>query len=71
MELKEMHRKLELYEGVGVIATRYDGTTQNYFYEDFSDSKGIDRAQEQMIDLISKGYFRRADYVYKEDIKSA
>lgn len=64
MELKEMYRKLELYSGVGVVATRYDGTTQNYFYEDFSDSKGIDRAQEQMIDLISKGYFRRAGYIY-------
>lgn len=64
MELKEMYRKLALYEGVGVIATRYDGTTQNYFYEDFSDSKGIDRAQETFTDLINKGIIKRADYIY-------
>ena len=39
------------------------GTTY-YFYEDFEDDKGVDRAAKHFSDLINKGKVRKAEYIY-------
>jgi len=46
MTKQEMNRKLELYEGIGVEAQYKNGNVVYYFYEDFADSNGFDRAME-------------------------
>ena len=65
MTRQEMQNKLDRKDisGVGVKVT-FDfssgetGTTY-YFYEDFEDDKGVDRAARHFSDLINKGKVRK------------
>ena len=51
--------------GVGVVVTTSDDTKLYFFYEDMTDSKGIERAARHASYLIDKGYWKRAEYIYK------
>ena len=70
MTRQEMQNKLDRKDisGFGVKVT-FDfssgetGTTY-YFYEDFEDDKGVDRAARHFSDLINKGKVRKAEYIY-------
>lgn len=68
MTYEEMKMKLKRNPGVGVICTMWSGNVIHYYYEDFPDSKGIDRAPGQFISGINRGFIRRVDYVYPEDL---
>lgn len=71
-----MQNKLDRKDisGVGVKVT-FDfssgetGTTY-YFYEDFEDDKGVDRAARHFSDLINKGKVRKAEYIYSQPKRS-
>jgi hypothetical protein len=52
--------------GVGVVVTNKDNSITYYFYEDFSDDKGIDRASRHFGEMIDKGLVRRAEYIHKD-----
>lgn len=67
MTQQEMKAKLnrEDIAGVGVKVTYGDNSTIYYFYEDFGDDKGIDRASRHFASMISKGKVRKAEYIYK------
>lgn len=76
MTKQEMQNKLDRKDisGVGVKVT-FDfssgetGTTY-YFYEDFEDDKGVDRAARHFADLINKGKIRKAEYIYSQPKRS-
>lgn len=51
--------------GVGAIATTPDGTKQYYFYEDFENDKGIDRAKRHFDYFIDLGRWTKVEYIYK------
>lgn len=76
MTRQEMQNKLDRKDisGVGVKVT-FDfssgetGTTY-YFYEDFEDDKGVDRAARHFSDLINKGKVRKAEYIYSQPKRS-
>lgn len=61
--LAKLHRKD--ISGVGVAATYQNGNTLYYWYEDFEDSKGIDRADRHFIPMIERGKIRKVDYFYQ------
>lgn len=65
----EMQAKLEREDlnGVGVKVTCTDNTEIYYFYEDFENDKGVDRASKHFANLINKGKVRKAEYFYKSD----
>ncbi|MBQ6887221.1 MAG: hypothetical protein IJN54_06885 [Lachnospiraceae bacterium] len=65
----EMIAKLQRkdLQGVGVKALYSDGCEIFYFYEDFENDKGIDRASKHFENLINKGKVRKAEYFYKDD----
>lgn len=67
MEKIEMLAKLNRKDlpGVGVVVTTSDDKKLYFFYEDMTDSKGIERASRQASELIEKGYWKRAEYIYK------
>lgn len=66
MTRQEMQNKLDRKDitGVGVKVTLTDGQTRYYFYEDFEDSKGVDRAAKHFSNMINKGKVRKAEYIY-------
>ena len=51
--------------GAGVKVTTSEGYEIYYFYEDFGDDKGIDRAARQFQSAIDRGTVRKAEYIYK------
>lgn len=53
--------------GVGAIATTPEGTKQYYFYEDFENDKGIDRAQRQFDYFINLGRWSKVEYIHKSE----
>ena len=69
MEKIEMIAKLQRkdLQGVGVKVLYADGCEMFYFYEDFGDDKGINRASKHFENLINKGKVRKAEYFYKDD----
>ena len=66
MTRQEMEAKLNRKDitGVGVKVTSLNENTVYYFYEDFEDSKGVDRAAECFANQINRGKIRRAEYIY-------
>lgn len=66
MTRQEMQNKLDRKDitGVGVRVTWGDNNVIYYFYEDFKDSKGVDRASKHFADMINKGKVRKAEYIY-------
>ena len=77
MTRQEMQNKLDRKDisGVGVKVT-FDFSsgetgTIYYFYEDFENDKGVDRAARQFSNLINKGKVRKAEYIYKQPKSSA
>ena len=51
--------------GVGVKVTTSEGYEIYYFYEDFGEDKGIDRAARQLQNAIDRGTVKKAEYIYK------
>ena len=66
MTREEMQAKLNRKDiaGVGVKVTLRNNDTRYYFYEDFEDSKGVDRASKHFANEIKNGRVRRAEYIY-------
>ena len=66
MARQEMQNKLDRKDitGVGVKVTWGDNNIIYYFYEDFEDSKGVDRAAKHFSNMINKGKVRKAEYIY-------
>lgn len=50
--------------GVGVKVTTCEGLEIYYFYEDFEEDKGVDRAARQFQSAIDRGAVRKAEYIY-------
>ena len=70
MTRQEMQNKLNRKDitGVGVKVT-FDFSsgetgTIYYFYEDFENDTGVDRATRHYSNLINKGKVRKAEYIY-------
>lgn len=70
MTKQEMQNKLNRKDisGVGVKVTFNLSSGKTgviyYFYEDFENDKGVDRAAKHFSDLINKGKVRKAEYIY-------
>ena len=66
MKRYEMQAKLNRKDitGVGVKVTLANGETRYYFYEDFEDSRGVDRAAKHFSNMINKGKVRKAEDIY-------
>ena len=70
MTKQEMQNKLNRKDisGVGVKVTFNFSSGETgviyYFYEDFENDKGVDRAAKHFSDLINKGKVRKAEYIY-------
>lgn len=70
MTKQEMQNKLDRKDisGVGVKVTFNFSSGETgviyYFYEDFENDKGVDRAAKHFSDLINKGKVRKAEYIY-------
>lgn len=56
MTKQEMEAKLNRKDitGVGVKVTLWNNDTRYYFYEDFEDSKGVDRAAPDSLMMASQ-----------------
>lgn len=67
MTRQEMQNKLDRKDiaGVGVKVTLDDNNAIYYFYEDFEDSNGVDRAAKHFSNMINKGKVRKVEYIYK------
>lgn len=52
--------------GVGCIAHYTDGMKIYYFYEDFENDKGLDRAKRHFSHLIKAGKVDHVDYINKD-----
>ena len=57
----EMLAKLKRYKGIGV--TMATGNMIYYFYEDFENSKGIDRAMKQIYPQMDNGKFAKITFI--------
>ena len=68
MTRQEMQNKLDRKDitGVGVKVTWGDNNVIYYFYEDFEDSKGVERASKHFANMINKGKVRKAEYIYNQ-----
>ena len=73
MTRQEMQNKLDRKDitGVGVKVTWGDNNVIYYFYEDFEDSKGVDRAAKHFSNMINKGKVRKAEYIYNQPKRSS
>jgi hypothetical protein len=67
MNKNEMIAKLNRkdLQGVGVVVTTSDDRKQYFFYEDMTDSKGIERAARHAQIKIDCGAWKKAEYIYK------
>ena len=65
-EMQKLDRKDISGVGVKVTFNFSSGETGviYYFYEDFENDKGVDRAAKHFSDLINKGKVRKAEYIY-------
>ena len=63
MTKSEMLTKLKNYKGVGVEVVTTSGNKVCYFYENMTDSKGIDRAMKQIYPMMNKGKFTQVTFV--------
>lgn len=76
MTKQEMQNKLNRKDisGVGVKVTFNFSSGETgviyYFYEDFENDKGVDRAAKHFSDLINKGKVRKAEYIYSQPKRS-
>lgn len=76
MTKQEMQNKLNRKDisGVGVKVTFNLSSGKTgviyYFYEDFENDKGVDRAAKHFSDLINKGKVRKAEYIYSQPKRS-
>lgn len=59
----EMMAKLKRNKGVGVEITTATGNMIYYFYEDFEDSNGIDRAMKQIYPQMDNGKFSKVTFI--------
>lgn len=59
----EMLAKVKKYKGVGVEITTAKGNMIYYFYEDFEDSTGIDRAMKQTYPKLNNGKFTKVTFI--------
>lgn len=59
----EMMAKLKRNKGVGVEITAATGNMIYYFYEDFEDSNGIDRAMKQIYPQMDNGKFSKVTFI--------
>ena len=73
MTKQEMQNKLDRKDisGVGVNFSSGETGVIYYFYEDFENDKGVDRAAKNFSDLINKGKVRKAEYIYSQPKRSA
>jgi hypothetical protein len=55
MEKNKFDRMMKTVPGVGVTVKNRFGETVYYFYEDFEDDPGIDRAMSQMYTALYDG----------------
>lgn len=59
----EMLAKLKSHKGVGVEVITASGNKVCYFYEDMTDSKGIDRAMKQIYPMMDNGKFKKVTFI--------
>ena len=59
----EMLAKLKRYKGIVVEITMATGKMIYYFYEDFENSKGIDRAMKQIYLQMDNGKFAKITFI--------
>ena len=59
MDKKYMEYLMETRNGTGVEIITSDNAAIYYFYEDFEDDPGIDRATKQFINGVSSGMFNK------------
>ncbi|WP_461879683.1 hypothetical protein [Fusicatenibacter sp.] len=59
----EMMAKLKRHKGVGVEITTATGSMIYYFYEDFEESTGIDRAMKQIYPKMNNGKFAKVTFI--------
>ena len=55
--------KIKKYTWVGVEITTATGNMIYYFYEDFENSNGIDRAMKQIYPKIDNGKFAKVTFI--------
>jgi hypothetical protein len=67
MNRSEMIAKLNRTDinGVGVIEHNANGRNYYHFYEDMSDSKGIERASQHFSALIDAGKVKLVEYIHR------
>lgn len=59
----EMLAKTKKYTGVGVEITTATGNMIYYFYEDFENSNGIDRAMKQIYPKIDNDKLAKVTFI--------
>lgn len=59
MDKRHMEYLMETRDGTGVEIITSDNAVIYYFYEDFEDDPGIDRATKQFINGVSSGLFNK------------
>lgn len=59
MDKRHMEYLMETRDGTGVEIITSDNAAIYYFYEDFEDDPGIDRATKQFINGVSSGMFNK------------
>mgnify|MGYP001051541733 FL=1 len=59
----EMLAKIKKHKGIGVEITTATGNMIYYFYEDFEDSSGIDRAMKQIYPQMDSGKFAKVTFI--------
>lgn len=63
MTKAEMMAKLKRNKGVGVEITTATGNMIYYFYEDFEDSNGIDRAMKQVYPKMDSVKYTKVTFI--------
>lgn len=59
----KMLAKIKKYTEIGVEITTATGNMIYYFYEDFENSNGIDRAMKQIYPKIDNGKFAKVTFI--------
>lgn len=65
MTREQMKTKLNRCDGIGVKATDTKDDAHYFFYEDFSNNDGIDRAMKQMYAALDKGIYKSVEFIAK------
>lgn len=71
MNREEMYSKLEdmNISGIGAICTDSAGNESYYFYEDFCENLGINKAMKELYALQDKGIIKNITFISFEDAK--